>query len=163
MNYAKFLFLFILAYSKGYSQSSLTNEIIWGTNDLLHETAETFNFMNDGLHYAILENNRIKKINFATGETTADIVVGEDLAEATGLRGQIDAYAFSSDEKSLLLECNKEQIYRRSYRANTYVYSLDENILKEIRPGTRHIEIAAKAGLGHFKPDEMDLISIDLG
>jgi dipeptidyl-peptidase-4 len=146
MNYIKLLFLFTLASSKGFSQGTLTNDVIWATNDLLDETVETFNFMNDGLHYAILENNRIKKINFATGETTSDIVVGKDLAETMGLRGQIDAYAFSSDESSLLLECEKEQIYRRSYRANTYVYSLVENTLKEVRPGDKVLNAS-------FSPD----------
>lgn len=73
-----------------------------------------FNFMNDGKHYSVQENNEIVQYDLTSGKKTSVIYSASDLA--------FSGYTFSADEQKIVLETEREQIYRRSSRANFFVW-----------------------------------------
>jgi len=74
-----------------------------------------FNFMNDGKHYSVQENNEIVQYDLTSGKKTSVIYSASDLA--------FSDYTFSADEQKIVLETEREQIYRRSSRANFFVWN----------------------------------------
>ncbi len=98
--------------------------------------------MNDGLFYTTLEEeNSITRWNYASGEKVDVIFKPVD----GNIKG-ISDYEFSADEKKLLLSTSKERIYRRSYRADYFIYNLDK---KELKP----LSLKGKQQLASFSPD----------
>ena len=70
--------------------------------------------MNDGKHYSVQENSEIVQYDLTSGKKTAVIYSATDLA--------FSGYTFSADEQKIVLETDREQIYRRSSRANFFVW-----------------------------------------
>ena len=69
------------------------------------------------------EGNKIISYSFKTGEESGVVF---DAAQAIGdTISSIDGYQFSPDGKWLLIQTNTERIYRRSFKADTYLYRLD--------------------------------------
>ncbi len=74
-----------------------------------------FNFMNDGKHYSVKENGEIVQYDLTSGEKTGVLYSAPDL--------NFSGYSFSTDESKIILEVNKEQIYRHSSRADFYIWN----------------------------------------
>ena len=85
------------------------------------ETVSAISPMADGANFTMLkEGNKIVKYSYATGEEVAVLFDTKMLDEIK--IDDIASYAFSNDEKRILLETNKKPIYRRSYTANYFVW-----------------------------------------
>ena len=110
---------------EGVAQNSITLEGIWKDKLFIPESVPGFNFLNDGRHYTRLEDNIIKKYDITTGAYVDDIFDASDVSGQLGFNGDIEDYHFSADESKVLIESQKEKIYRRSYTANYHVYSFD--------------------------------------
>lgn len=102
--------------------------------------------MNDGVHYTVLSDDysSIVKYSYKTGEkvsTFADIY-------STKVRDitRILDYEFSNDESLVLLQTSYEPIYRRSFKADYFIYNLKDNSFK---PLSRN----GKQQLATFSPD----------
>ena len=108
------------------AQKAITNEIIWASGALYPNYVPGFNFLKDGKHYTRLEDNKIQKYDLTTGEfveTIFDVIqIDSDVFD-----GNIDGYDFSADEKKIILTSDKESIYRRSSKANFFVFDSEKD------------------------------------
>lgn len=84
-----------------------------------------FNGMKDGKQYTRFQNNELKSYQLSTGKETG-LVFSND----TGLK--IDDYAFSKDERKLLIYTEAENIYRRSVLYRVYIYDRDKKELTQL-------------------------------
>lgn len=77
------------------------------------------NSMNDGKHYSI--NNRGTTIDihsYKDGQKTATLFDAKNYDEISGF----NSYSFSADEQLILLTTKTEPVYRRSFKAEYYLY-----------------------------------------
>ena len=92
----------------------ITIPALWEDYRFYAQRVPGFNFMNDGKHYSVQESNEIVQYDLTSGKKAATIYSATDIA--------FSDYRFSADENKIVLETDREQIYRRSSRANFYVW-----------------------------------------
>lgn len=92
----------------------ITIPALWEDYRFYAQRVPGFNFMNDGKHYSVQESNEIVQYDLTSGKKAATIYSATDIA--------FSDYTFSADENKIVLETDREQIYRRSSRANFYVW-----------------------------------------
>ena len=109
-------------------QQKITIEDIYSKPTFRQESVYGVNWMNNGQYYSAQENNDIVKYDVATGAAVATILKGSSLSPAI----KFVSYRFSKDEKQVLLMTQREKIYRRSYKAEFYVYHLADKTLKKL-------------------------------
>ncbi len=88
--------------------------------------------LNDGQSYAQLSDDgkRIVKYSFRTGQQTAVLF---DVATAKGAQlDHIDGYLMSPDGQRLLVQTQTERIYRHSFTATYYIYTVRNNRLEPL-------------------------------
>jgi len=107
-------------------QQDITVEAIWRDFEFRAKSVPGFNFLNDGRHYTRLEKNVIKKYDITTGDFVEDIFSADQINGELGFEGEIEKYSFNHDETKILIESEKESIYRRSYLAKYHIYDLKE-------------------------------------
>lgn len=102
--------------------------------------------MNDGLHYTILSEDyqKLEKYSYKTGEKTATLLDLADFGDS-GIKMIID-YEFSADEKRILIQSDYEPLYRRSFKADYFIFDTD---LRKFAP----LSANGKQQLATFSPD----------
>lgn len=115
------------------AQKQITLEDIWTNYTFSAKRVPGFNFLKDGRHYTRKENNVIKKYDLTTGEFVEDILDGTTLAQDF----IIGSYSFNSDESKIIIMNNRESIYRRSFKANYYIYDRGTKLLSEVFEGDK--------------------------
>ena len=128
------------------AQKQITLEDIWTDYTFSPKRVPGFNFLNDGRHYTKKESNVIKKYDLTTGEFVENILDGATL----GAEFNIGSYSFNSDESKIIIMNNKESIYRRSFKANYFVYDRVTKLLSEVFEGD-------KISYGTLSPDDKHL------
>lgn len=120
----KLIFFLITILASWYSlaqSKALTLEDFVVNRTFREATIEGVNPMNDGMHYTLLkEGKRIIKYHYKTGEEVA-VVFDLDAVKESPV-SSITAYTFSKDEQRILLESDKNSIYRHSYTASYHVW-----------------------------------------
>jgi len=111
------LVLFILTPVSAQEGQQITNEKIWKDYEFNPKRLAGAHSQKDGKHFTRLENSKVVQYDITSGKQTRILF---DTALLTNYSDPITGYAFSSDEKLLLLESQATQIYRRS-RASRYV------------------------------------------
>jgi dipeptidyl-peptidase 4 len=106
------------------------------------ESVYGINWMNDGQYYSALESNNIVKYDVTKGEKVATLLDGATLEP----RISFSAYSFSADEKQVLLMTKRESIYRRSFKAEYYLYDFTSKTLRPLSPN-------GKQSYATFSPD----------
>ncbi|HFB99608.1 MAG TPA: S9 family peptidase [Phaeodactylibacter sp.] len=114
------------------TKTSITIEDIWEKYEFVARSVPGFNFQNDGKHYTRLEENKIKQYDLTTGQFTKDIFDAEEVTNNADFNGKIDGYTFSKDENKILIKTETEAIYRRSTRANFYVWDKKNKTLTTV-------------------------------
>ncbi len=116
----------------------ITLEKIWQEMYFSPQTITLGKSMQDGLRYSLVENNTdINIYKYETGEfqetvfSTRDLLKGEN-----GEALSVDYYSFSPDESMLLVGANQESIYRRSTRAEHYIWNIESQELTPLSEGT---------------------------
>lgn len=111
------------------------------------------NWMKDGRFYTSLQPNPntnaidIIKFDITTGNPVNTLVDGSSLVpEGQQAPIKFTSYSLSADERQVLLATDEESIYRRSTRANFYVFDLATNTLKALNEG-------GKVSYATFSPD----------
>lgn len=124
------LVLFLLYFTTGNILSqSLTLEDIWLKGAYRPDFVYGLNWLQDSRYYTALEYNPVSKAvdiikySVQTGKPVSTILLGSGLS-ADGEILSIEGYSFSPDERMILLETEKEPIYRRSALATYYLYNL---------------------------------------
>lgn len=100
--------------------------------------------MNDGRHYTVLSMGSILKYSYRTGELVEVLFSMDQLGRPE--TGNLSGYAFTPDDRKILLITGRERIYRHSFRANYFVYDLDKKT-------TVFLSEKGKQQLGTFSPD----------
>lgn len=83
--------------------------------------------MNDGEHYTVQENGQIVRYSYRTGQPV------ETVFRSPADFGFSD-YAFSADERRILLTTATEPIYRHSYRAAYCIFDRDTEQIQALSP-----------------------------
>ncbi len=132
MNIKLSAFTLLLTASAIAQETSITLQDIWYSGKFRSEYVYGLRSMNDGEHYTVMARSvngpAVVKYAYATGEPV------DTLVEASAITGvaSFDDYAFSADEKQLLLKSETESIYRYSTREFNTVYNLETRELKSL-------------------------------
>ena len=94
-------------------------------------TVQGVRSMNDGEHYTTMSDGKILEFSYGTGEQTA--VVFDSKQQQLVL--PFTDYAFSSDERRILLTTEVKPIYRRSFTAEYWIYDREEDRLIRLSAG----------------------------
>lgn len=125
----------------------VTLDDIWGRNQGIfsQRTVSGVNWMKSGGFYTTLDAGKITKFNIVDG-TPVETLFDERQANWGGPTRGIDGYQLSADERKLLLTTDNEPIYRRSSKADFYVYDLTTKQLQPLSKG-------GKQQYATFSPD----------
>ena len=134
--------IFLVASVAGQAQKLLTVEDFTTKDTFAQRSVTGINWMKDGKFYSALDSNRIVRYNITTGQPVETILDGSSLPEKIVITG----YSFSDDEKKLLLQTNYQSIYRRSFKADYFVYDIPSRSLKSLSPN-------GKQSYAVFSPD----------
>ncbi|MBK0404200.1 S9 family peptidase [Adhaeribacter sp. BT258] len=140
------LFAFILLLGSQFAEAQqklkITVEDIWAKPTFAAKSVHGVNWMKDGRYYSSqLADNANKvtdivKVDVTTGQPVSTIIEGEGLrVEGSQEPIAYDGYEFSADEKKVLFSTQTEPIYRRSSKAEYYVYDLDSKKLVKLSNG----------------------------
>ena len=108
------------------SKKSISLDDIWGRNagTFSQRTVASVNWMKSGGFYTTLDAGKIQKFSIVSGQAV-ETLFDERQATSSGItKISIDGYQLSSDERKLLITTQEEAIYRRSSKAEFYVYDL---------------------------------------
>lgn len=121
-----FLLLFILPVFI-FSQEKLSLQDIWVKYSFYPKSAQGFNVMNDGLHYVDVttedKTSTLTKFELRSGKKIIELVKGSDLT-FNGKALDMNTYQFSPNEDKLMVYEGMEAIYRRSSKANYFIYDM---------------------------------------
>ena len=99
------------------------------------ETMPSVTALSDGESYAYIsaDGKQVVKCSFKTGKQTGTMI---DLNTTRGPKlDQIDGFIVSPDGQRMLIQTDTKYIYRRSFTAVYYIYSLRNNTLEPLSQG----------------------------
>ncbi|TPE42703.1 S9 family peptidase [Pontibacter mangrovi] len=127
-------------------KKDITLEDVYQKGTFRAKSVYGVNWMNDGRYYSSQvpdEKNKvydIVKYDVTTGQPVSTIIEGENLVPAGGSQPiQYDDYSFSSDEKKVLFSTETERIYRRSSKAEFYIYDIASKKLTKLSDGGKQL------------------------
>jgi len=124
------------------AQRAITIDDLTTRNTFAQKTVSGINWMADGKFYTSLAGNKILKHDVASGQVIDTLADGQALSPSITIEG----YQLSADEMQALITTGFEGIYRRSYKANYYVYRLATKQLVPLSAG-------GKQSYATFSPD----------
>jgi dipeptidyl-peptidase-4 len=119
---------------------------VWSKFAFLQKQVRSINWMKDGSFYSALENGRIVKHQVTDGAAVETLFDEGVSVENLGQKITIADYTLSSNEQKILIETDPEQIYRRSSRAENFVYDIKSKKLVKLSAG-------GKQSFATFSPD----------
>lgn len=132
---AKFFFLLLLVTSfSSFSQQKITVEEIY-TGVFRAKGMDELQAMKNANQYTVLNFDRatntmqIDLYDFSNLKKVATLINTKDFKE---LDNGIDSYAFSNDEKQLLIANSSNQIYRHSFTADYFLFDIASKKLTKI-------------------------------
>jgi dipeptidyl-peptidase-4 len=122
----------------GQAQSGITLDDIWQYFQFYPEAAEDFQWMKDDTYYSELTPEGLVRVSVAKPSDRKVLLGAEAFKNpVTGETLKPTGYAWSADEKRVLLFTQKQRIYRRSSTAIVYVADLATQkltVLNEAQP-----------------------------
>ena len=106
-------------------ETRITLEELWQQYRYTAKRVPGFNFRKRGNFYSRIDENAVVEVDLATDavtDTLFDYAAARAANAAAGLPERFDGYAFSEDQRRLLVSTGLERIYRRSSRADFYAY-----------------------------------------
>ncbi len=119
----------------------ITLEDLWKKRTFMAASVDGLVSMNDGENYTVLDENKIVKYSYKTGEKVETLLSGAEIGVAAFYE-----YEFSADESKVLLTAEMNFIYRHSFTANYQVYDFKT---KTVTPVAKD----KKQQLATFSPD----------
>ena len=120
----------------GFSQTKkITVEDIWDNYMFYPRGVAGYTAMPVSDDYTVVKRAGIERHHFSDGSVAGIILSHSDLSDASKGRltvAGLSDYAFSSDEKKIVLAFDQESIYRRSSLAHYYVYDIDSKKIASI-------------------------------
>ncbi len=149
-------FLILLMPLSGFSQKKeISLEDIWSKNTFYASNIYGLSSMKGGKYYTSLEYNdmrkgsesAITKFEYKSGKKQSVILLsGDVIPDGSSAALTIDNYAFSEDEKKILIATETEKVYRHSTRENYYVWDINTRKLAKVAGGEKQM-------YGTFSPD----------
>jgi len=135
----------LTAFSQGNSKP-FTLEDLMKKRIFASASVDGLKSMSDGIHYTTLsdDNRQLEKFSYKTGEKVATILNLDDFPDLK-IRMIVD-YEFSADESRLLIQSDYEPLYRRSFRADYYIFDIAARIFTPL-------SVNGKQQLATFSPD----------
>lgn len=131
--------MLLLPFAAGlHAQKDITLESIWKDYEFFAKSVPGFNFLKDGKHYTRLEDNKVQQYDITTGALVTTIFDPATVRENKEFTGQVDGYEFSADESKMIIRSGTESIYRRSVRANYFVYDREAGTLTTVFDEGKH-------------------------
>ncbi|MCC2545871.1 S9 family peptidase [Hymenobacter sp. BT175] len=125
----------------------ITLEDIWTKGTFAARSVPGFNWMLDGRYYSSLDEGNLVQHDVTTGKAVQTLVSGADLKVAGSTTPlEVDGYEFNADEQKILFSTDTEPIYRRSSKANYFVY---DRASKKLVP----LSTGGKQSYASFSPD----------
>lgn len=125
-----------------------------------------FSSMKDGEHYTAMSDDKSKiiKYSYRTGQPVETIFDAKDARECPFEK--FEGYEFSDDEKRILIYTDSERIYRRTFRANYYVFDRNRNYIYNVSEGGK--QQAAKMSpdgrmVAFARGNNLHLFKLDFG
>jgi dipeptidyl-peptidase-4 len=100
-------------------------------------TINNVRWMNDGRFYSASDGVKITRFNITNGDS--EVIF--DGAEFDNIR--VQGYELSADENLILIETDVEQLWRRSTKANYFIYNREENTLQKLTESEEKQQYAA--------------------
>lgn len=138
----QFLIIGLVLSSTLFAQKQISIEDLYLRGTFNQRSVSALNWMKGGGFYTALNENKIVKYNISTGNEVETILDGGSLSTPVNIQN----YYFSADEKKLLLMTSRESIYRRSFKADYYVYDISTKQLSKLSQGD-------KQSYATFSPD----------
>ncbi|MGE0090560.1 MAG: S9 family peptidase [Bacteroidales bacterium] len=114
--------LFISTFTTIFGQKiskEITLDDIYKNRVFTEKSVSGLKSMNDGEHFTIIENgNQIAKYSYKTGDLVG--IIFNSFEKDITFRD----YEFSADESKIIIPTKTEYIYRRSYKADYYIYDI---------------------------------------
>ncbi|GAA4453275.1 S9 family peptidase [Nibrella saemangeumensis] len=114
------------------TKRQITLDEVWGQNAFAQKTVAGVNWMKAGGYYTSLESGRVVRYSIASGQAAETLFDEKQAKTEAGQAIQIEDYQLSADERKLLITTDEEQIYRRSSKAEFYMYDLDTKKLTRL-------------------------------
>lgn len=134
-----FSFLLITTLAQA-QKKQISLDDLFKKNTFRSEYVAGFNSMKDGRFYTELENENIVKKSFATGQTVDTLIRQTNVIDPLIARRvkllPLSDIQFSNNEQKILVFLNRENIYRRSSKAISYVFDLKTKKTIAIDNGT---------------------------
>ena len=130
----------------GFSQTKkITVEDIWDNFSFYPRGVSGYTAMPVSDDYTVVKRAGIERHHFSDGEMAGVILSYNDLSAASKNRlslAGISDYAFSADEKKIMLAFDQESIYRRSSLAHYYVYDIEKKNLTPVSDTAHKLRFA---------------------
>ncbi len=134
MNSNKITFLFLLFFVCALGQQKITVDAIYN-GEFRAKGMDELQSLKNTNQYTVLNFDQqtrslqIDLFDFASLKKVSTLIDTKDYPK---LSSGIDSYSFSSDEKSILIANNSNQIYRHSFTADYFLYNLESKELTKI-------------------------------
>lgn len=125
-----------------HGQTPITIDDFTTRNTFAQRSVTGVNWMKDGKYYTSQSGNKILKYEVATGQVVETLFDGDLTSPTIALAD----YSFSADEQKIAVATEWESIYRRSSKAEYYIYYLATKQLKKLSAG-------GKQSYATFSPD----------
>ncbi|MBR1808009.1 MAG: S9 family peptidase [Paludibacteraceae bacterium] len=123
----RYIYIFLLVFST-IARADLLNDIIAGgynSNSLPQITD-----MGDGEHYALRVGNTVLQYDYRSG-AVSDTLFSADKTKITKLEA-VDGFVLAPVERYMLVSANSQRIFRRSHKADWYIYDRQRGELKPL-------------------------------
>ncbi|AFM03267.1 dipeptidyl aminopeptidase/acylaminoacyl peptidase [Bernardetia litoralis DSM 6794] len=137
-NYFLSLFLGIFAFSNIYfssetiaqddSKTKVSVTDIYSNRSLYSKNLQGVDWTNNGGFYTRMDGNAIVRYEIKTNKAVETIFDGN----ASDPKINIAEYSFSDKEDKILIQTNRQSIYRRSYMAEYYVVNMSDKSVKKL-------------------------------
>ncbi len=137
--------LLIFTFTSAAAQNQLEFKHIFSdqfdTKDL-----QQVSWIEEGAAFTHLKDNEIRAVKAASGATQVLLSGGDYKVGSDKEKLQIKGYEFSPDERFILVKTNVDRIWRRSTKADYYVYDRKKDSLRKLTDKKDKIQYA------HFAP-----------
>ncbi len=114
------------------AQKEISLEDIWQDGTFSASYVPGFRFMKDGKHYTRLVDDEVQSFSITSGDKVETLFAAANFKNQSNFSGKISNYSFDSSEEYILLETEVESIYRRSTKANYYLFHRASGEFKSI-------------------------------
>ena len=131
--------ILITASYSSFAQKDITLEDIWARPTFRQKNIQNLNWSQDGQNYLELKDGKIIKYSILD-PSKFEVLFDEAIHKtSSGETIRVQEFALSTDERSILIGTESEQIYRRSSKENNFLFNRTNNTLKQLSTGGKQM------------------------